>query len=465
MFLKEGEHYYSPTVTLEGFITILMIAAFEGRKVVSFDVPGAFLQAELPHDELVLLKLRGRFVDIMCEINPEHKPNVRYENGVKVLYMKVIRAIYGCIESALAWYDLFTNTLKSKGFELNPYDKCIANKMYNGKQCTIAWPVDDNVATHEDQEVIDEIKSIMVEHFGEMKFVEGEEHTFLGMKITIKDKKVMINMRDQINETIDKFEADTGEIVKDSVKSPANHSLFLVDEGAKELDENKSDIFHSTTAKLLYIMKRARPDIETSISFLSRRVSKSADDDWKKLKRVLGWLKRTIDDIRTIGATSLTELYTYIDAAFAVHDNMRSHTGGAISMGYGIVHGKSSMQKINTKSSTEAELVGISEYVPYNLWLLHFLDAQGYGIKDNVVYQDNQSTICMAKNGRDSTTGNSRHINIRYFFVKNRIDKGEMRVDYLPTNVMLADYFTKPLMGKRFMDLREYVMGWKIIMT
>ena len=122
-------------------------------------------------------------------------------------------------------------------------------------------------------------------------------------------------------------------------------------------------------------------------------------------------------------------------------------------MGYGIVHDKSSMQKINTKSSTEAELVGISEYIPYNLWLLHFLDAQGYGIKDNVVYQDNQSTIHMAKNGRDSTTGNSRHINIRYFFVKDRIDKGEMRVDYLPTNVMLADYFTKPLMGKRFMDL------------
>ena len=200
-------------------------------------------------------------------------------------------------------------------------------------------------------------------------------------------------------------------------------------------------------------MKRARPDIETSISFLSRRVSKSAEDDWKKLKRVLGWLKCTIDDIRTIGATSLTELYTYIDAAFTVHDNMQSHTGGAISMGYGIVHGKSSMQKINTKSLTEAELVGISEYIPYNLWLLHFLDAQGYGIKDNVVYQDNQSTICMAKNGRDSTTGNSRHINIRYFFVKDRIDKGEMRVDYVPTNVMLADYFTKPLMGKRFMDL------------
>ena len=64
---------------------------------------------------------------------------------------------------------------------------------------------------------------------------------------------------------------------------------------------------------------------------------------------------------------------------------MRGHTGGAISMGYGIIHGKSSKQKINTKSSTESELVGMAEYIPYNLWLLMFLEAQGYGIADNIV--------------------------------------------------------------------------------
>ena len=98
---------------------------------------------------------------------------------------------------------------------------------------------------------------------------------------------------------------------------------------------------------------------------------------------------------------------------------MRSHTGGTMSLGQGTLHAKSSKQKLNTKSSTEAEVVGMSDYIPYNIWFLNFLKSQGYEIKQNVVYQDNQSAIRMEKNGRNSCMGNSRHINIRYFFVKD----------------------------------------------
>ena len=94
---------------------------------------------------------------------------------------------------------------------------------------------------------------------------------------------------------------------------------------------------------------------------------------------------------------------------------MRGQTGGAISMGYDLLHGNYSKQKINMKSSTEAELVGVRKYVPYNILLLMFMDAQGYGIKDNVVFQDNQSTTMIHINGRNSCTGSSSHINVRYF--------------------------------------------------
>jgi hypothetical protein len=213
----------------------------------------------------------------------------------------------------------------------------------------------------------------------------------------------------------------------------------------------------------LYITKRARPDLETAVDFFTTRVSKSDEDDWKKLERVLIWIMNTIDEKRVIGATSLRDLFTWIDAAYAVHANMRGQTGGAISMGYGILHGKSSKQKINVKSSTESELVGVSEYLPYNIWLMMFMGAQGYGIENNVVYQDNQSCIRMHINGRNSCTGNSRHINVRYFFVKDRINKGELKVEYCPTLLMIADYFTKPLMGARFRELRAVIMGHKSI--
>lgn len=144
---------------------------------------------------------------------------------------------------------------------------------------------------------------------------------------------------------------------------------------------------------------------------------------------------------------------------------MRSQTGGAMSMGIGIIHGKSAKQRLNVKSSTEAELVGVSEYIPYNTWLLMFMEEQGYTIKDNLLYQDNQSTILMLKNGRNSCTVNSRHIDIRYFFVKDRIDKEEVKVEYCSSDCMLADFFTKPLQGALFTKFRDVIMGYKPIST
>mmetsp|Transcript_11440 Transcript_11440/g.14339 ORF Transcript_11440/g.14339 Transcript_11440/m.14339 type:complete len:209 (+) Transcript_11440:405-1031(+) len=158
------------------------------------------------------------------------------------------------------------------------------------------------------------------------------------------------------------------------------------------------------------------------------------------------------------------ELYTWIDASYATPPDMRGQTGeGAMSMGWGMMHCKSGKQKLNTKSSTESELVGTSEYVPYNIHAVMFLAVQGYLMRKNVLYQDNQSSIRMEKNGRNSCTGNSRHINIRYFFVKDRVDKGELIIEYCPTEKMLADFFTKPLQGRQFKLMRDIIMGHKPI--
>ena len=80
------------------------------------------------------------------------------------------------------------------------------------------------------------------------------------------------------------------------------------------------------------------------------------------------------------------------------------------------------IQKLNTKSSTESEVVGFSDYLPHNIQVKIFLQYQGYHIKNNVLYQDNQSAIRMKKNGRNSCTGNSRHIDIRYYSLYDNLD-------------------------------------------
>ena len=260
--LPEGETVYSPTVSTEGLLTTMMIAAHEKRDTATFDVPGAFLQAEMPKDKQVLLKLTGEFVDIMCDVNEEHKPNVIYEKGKKVLYMWVTRAIYGCIESALLWYNLYADTLKDMGFKLNPYDRCIANKNINGKQCTIAWYVDDNFVSHADSKVVDDIIKIMCEKFGDLTVTRGNKHTFLGINFEFMDNgKLQIHMIDQLKEAIELF----GENVEGVVSLSAAKGLRDVDEESPLLDVNKAMTFHSVTAKLLFITKRARPDIEPTV--------------------------------------------------------------------------------------------------------------------------------------------------------------------------------------------------------
>ena len=257
--------------------------------------------------------------------------------------------------------------------------------MVNGSQLTIAWHIDDISG-----EVLDEFAKRMIVEFGDMTITKGEEHDFLGMKIGFnKDKTFTVDMRAQIMQVIDEFEKyDTSD---SATISPAAHYLFTVNPDREKLDKEKSIVFHSITSKLGYIMKRGRPDTETSISFLMKWVSKSDHDDWNKLRRIIGILKRTIDNVRVIGATSITEIMTFVDSSYAVHDNMRSHTGGLVSFGIGAAHTRSNTSKVNVKSATESELVSASEYLPYTLWFKHFMEEQGYKIKDNVLYQDNKS--------------------------------------------------------------------------
>ena len=117
------EEATSPTLHLDPFIVSLLIEASEGRIVGLFNVPGAFLQAVFPPGKCIILKFVGEFVDIMVECNPIYATEVSIENDKKVLYVRLIRALYGCMEKALVWYQLCSEKLQEMGFRLNPYEK------------------------------------------------------------------------------------------------------------------------------------------------------------------------------------------------------------------------------------------------------------------------------------------------------------------------------------------------------
>ena len=96
-------------------------------------------------------------MDIICEVNPDYKPYVQYDNRNKIIYVNILREIYGCIESTMLWYNLYVNTLKYLGFSINIYDRWLTKNMIYGKQCTIAWYVDDNKISYVDPKVVTDI--------------------------------------------------------------------------------------------------------------------------------------------------------------------------------------------------------------------------------------------------------------------------------------------------------------------
>jgi hypothetical protein len=142
----------SPTVSTDALMSSIMIDAYEHRDVATADVAGACLHVTM--DDFTLFKLEGASVDITCNVCKECKECVTYENGTKVPHLRLLKALHRCvIISALLWYELFTGTLAEMGFELNPHDAHVANKVVDGKQCTIVWHVDDNKMSHADPKV------------------------------------------------------------------------------------------------------------------------------------------------------------------------------------------------------------------------------------------------------------------------------------------------------------------------
>ena len=152
-------------------------------------------------------------------------------------------------------------------------------------------------------------------------------------------------------------------------------------------------------------------------------------------------------------------LHWWVDAAFAVHHNMQSHTGGMLSLGKGAVFSTSTKQKSNTKSSTEAEFVGVDDLMPQILCTKLFLIAQGFFVTDNVIYQDNESAIKLENNGRASSGKRTRHINIRYYFITDHIANGDIRIQHCPTDKLISDFYTKPLQGQLFRTFRSLILN------
>jgi histone deacetylase 1/2 len=311
--------------------------------------------------------------------------------------------------------------------------------------------------TSDSESELEIIVTALRNQYGEVTSHKGLIHDWIGMNwdFSIPDQ-VTIAMEGYVRELLRKYG------VTKRYKTPAMDDLFLSDPDSPLLSREKQEMYHSAVMTLHYLAKRTRPDILTSVSWCATRVLLPTEEDEKKLDRILGFLLYTQDQKLVLKIGPTCEVRAFVDSSFGLYPDGKSVTGAVIMLGNAPIYYKSAKQKIVTRSSTESELVGISDTLSQILWVREFLMAQGVPLGPAVLYQDNLSTIFLANKGR-STSERTRHIKIRYFFITHYVEMGEIRIEHMPTAQMIADILTKALHGTLFKKFSAAITGRSVI--
>jgi hypothetical protein len=253
--------------------------------------------------------------------------------------------------------------------------------MIKGKQFTIIWHVDDLKLSHVDTKVVNDTITWLKSIYGEdMRVSRGKKHDYLGIDLDYSvPGEVKVTMVDYLKRVITEFP----EIITGTASSPAVERLFTIrPEGESVLLEEKQAIYvYHCVAQLIVASARARKDIQPVVAFLTTRVQEHDKYNWLKLKRLLRYIRGIIHMPLILKVESLNMIKWWVDTSLVTHDNSRGHTGATMSLGKGSVIGMSKKQKINTRSSTESELVGADDAISQMIWTQYFLEGQGYNME------------------------------------------------------------------------------------
>ena len=316
-------------------------------------------------------------VNMICDIDPVFKKFVltNKRTGKKKLYGKLTKAVYGTLLGAILFYHKLSDQLYKWGYKQNPYDPCTFNKMVNDEQLTIQFHVDDLRCSHMEQKVWDDLvkdlNNVFQTNKKELVETKGDIHKYLGLTIDFSGKynldepnkpgQFIFTMFDYIEDIVASAPPDMRGISPDLAKS----KLFEVHDILPRLNIRETDKFHSTTARLLFAAKRARPDIQVAVAYLCTRVREPIRDGYMKLARMIQYLYSTLYLPLVTGWNASGTLLWSINASFAVHNDMRSHTGAMLTFERGAVFSLSNKQKVNTTSSNVAEIVGVDDVMNF----------------------------------------------------------------------------------------------------
>jgi hypothetical protein len=418
---------YAPVARLESIHILLAYATYHGFKLYQMDVKSTFLNG--PIKEEVYVEKPPGFED-------SEYPNHVY---------KLSKAFYGLKQAPRAWYECLRDFLITNGFKVGKADptlftKTIANDLF---VCQIY--VDDIIFGSTNKSTCEEFSRIMIQKF-EMSMM-GELKYFLGFQVKQLQVGTFISQTKYIQDILTKFG------MKDAkpIKAPMGTNGHLdLDTGGKSVDQK---VYRSMIGSLLYLCA-SRPDIMLSIYMCARFQVDPKEVHLRAVKRILRYLVHTPKFGLWYPKGSTFDLIGYSDADWAGCKIDRKSTSGTCQfLGRSLVSWDSKKQNSVALSTAEAEYIAASHCCEQLLWMRQTLRDYGYKFSKVPLLCDNESAIRMADNPVEHSR--TKHIAIRYHFLRDHQQRGDTEIAYVSTKEQLADIFTKPLDEKTFSKLRN----------
>lgn len=447
----------SPTSSLEAVYILLSMCVNENMELESFDVPGAYLNASLEPGKFHMMSIDKFITKLLVTVDPSARNFVQPDGSVLV---EIRRSLYGLPEASKLWYDYFTKALTLGGYTICPHDPCLFIRKRGSEVSIIALYVDDCLHIWKGMNIYRELyASLRNAKLPDLKVdkLEGNKPvSFLGLNILRKpDRTLEVNQVGYLKNLLEEHGS-----FKSFPATPCTEQLFKL----TDVLENAGEVVESTpfASKLMKTRycERTRPELSLPLAVLQTKMRNPNEQDEHLLDRTIAYLEGTKEKSMIIRKCDM-KLHAYMDSAFAVHGNRVSHSGILFTLGkYGnSILWKSLKQKTVATSSTEAELIGIFDGLDYLIWTRNVLEFLGYKQGTTTIFQDNTSTITMAYMGRGSSGSRTRHIDIKYFYIKQFLDSKDLEIDHLGRENMVADFFASPRQGSVFRRFRGIIMG------
>ena len=429
------------------FFVIKMMSALGWSHAV-YDIKGAYLHAPRTHPKRQFMKLTGRFLALWLQLHPEDAGLVQNN----CLYVLLNKALYGLKDSGKVWYDYLSAFLHRNGFTTSTSDPCMYMKYVSPTDCVY-------VLTHVDDLFVTGLRAtfttfgdVLATTFKEFTCKTGATFSYLGMSIArnVTAFAVTINQRPYITTMLTTF----GMLDCTPVASPSASDLLL----AKEDVSGPCDttLFLSLVMSLMYLARISRPDILFPTTYLATKSAAPTVDNMTAGKRILRYLKGTIDLALRFMGTNI-DLVVYADASHGIYADRKGHCATVFVVGGDEVVKTCQRMKYVSLSSTESELIAAVDAATYFRWLITLFQELGAPIKQPItLMQDNQSTIHMLTHG--VTFKKAKHMVIKTHFARSLIEDGIIKLQYCPTDEMYADAYTKPYHGQQLIRYTTRIM-------